>query len=704
MVAHMSTRARETGLKALDPATRLQYLPGVGPTRSAVLERMSLMSIEHLLRHYPRSYLDARRFVRIADLKPNELLTVSGTIRSAAAVRTRGGRTDFMLALEDGSGTLGCYFFGQPFLARVLVRGASIVASGVVDPYERRMLNPMFEVIEGETAQLLHAGRLVPIHALSKGLTGRMLRQIMRSAVELVAPRVADPIPEAVRAELDLDPVATALQQIHFPEDDTQLARARRRLAFEELLLLQMVMELRRRVFASSGLGMITAGEGKLAAKVVEALPWTLTQDQRTALDEIVADLRAPRPMHRLLLGDVGSGKTVVALLAALHVIETGHNVAFMVPTEILARQHAATCARLAAPAGVRVACLTSGSSAEERREVANALKAGEHLLLLGTHALLEGKIVIPDLGLAIVDEQHRFGVRQRATLARKGGMPDVLVLTATPIPRTLTLAFYGDLEVSRIAHRPAERGRMVTRIAGEEKLDLVVGFVAKELAQGRQAFVVVPAIEEGVRPVRAAEVEYQRLAAHPQLLKYRVGLLHGKMKSEDKRAVMNAFAAGQLHVLVATTVVEVGVDVPNATVMVVMGAESFGLTQLHQLRGRVGRGRERSVCVLVPGAGASAQALERLEVVASTQDGFAIAEADLKLRGPGELWGTRQSGLPRLKLADLSRDVGLLEEARHVAAQVVAADPLLQEARHATLHQALIDQYRDALDLMLGG
>ena len=700
----MSTRARETGLKALEPATRLQYLPGVGPTRSAVLERMSLMSIEHLLRHYPRSYLDARRFVRIADLKPNELLTVSGTIRSAAAVRTRGGRTDFMLALEDGSGTLGCYFFGQQFLARVLVRGASIVASGVIDPYERRMLNPMFEVIEGETAQLLHAGRLVPIHSLSKGLTGRMLRQIMRSAVDLVAPKVADPIPESVRAELDLEPVATALKQIHFPEDDAQLARARRRLAFEELLLLQMVMELRRRVFASSGLGMVTAGVGKLAAKVIEALPWTLTQDQQTTLDEIVGDLRAPRPMHRLLLGDVGSGKTVVALLAALHVIETGHNVAFMVPTEILARQHAATCSRLAAPAGVRVACLTAGSSAEERRETANALKAGEHLLLLGTHALLEGKIVIPDLGLAIVDEQHRFGVRQRATLAQKGGMPDVLVLTATPIPRTLTLAFYGDLEVSRIAHRPAERGRMVTRIAGEEKLDLVVGFVAKELAQGRQAFVVVPAIEEGVRPVRAAEVEYQRLAAHPQLLKYRVGLLHGKMKSEDKRAVMNAFAAGQIHVLVATTVVEVGVDVPNATVMVVMGAESFGLTQLHQLRGRVGRGRERSVCVLVPGAGASAQALERLEVVASTQDGFAIAEADLKLRGPGELWGTRQSGLPRLKLADLSRDVGLLEEARQVAAKIVAADPLLQEERHAMLHQALIEQYRDALDLMLGG
>jgi ATP-dependent DNA helicase RecG len=700
----MSTRFRAPRANPHDPAGRLQYLPGVGPSRSAVYEKLGLMTVEDLLRHYPRAYLDARRFVRIADLAPNELLTVSGTIKSAVTLRTRGGRTDFSLALADGSGTLGCYFFGQPFLAKVLRRGATLVVSGIVDPLERRMMNPMFELIEGETERLLHAGRLIPIHPLTKGLTGRMLRQVMRFAVDHVAANVIDPLPEAVRRERDLEPVAQALAQIHFPEDDAALARARRRLAFEELLMLQMVMELRRRLFAESGQGLSTAGEGRLAARVRESLPWALTEDQSRALDEIVADLRSTRPMHRLLLGDVGSGKTVVALLAALHVIEQGHSVAFMAPTEILARQHAQTCARLIEPFGVRVACLTAGSHKDERKAVAQSLANGEPMLLLGTHALLEGDVKIPDLGLAIVDEQHRFGVKQRATLAKKGALPDVLVLTATPIPRTLTLAFFGDLDVSRLRHRPAERGRLVTRVAGEEKLDLVVGFVAKELAAGRQAFVVVPAIEEGGRPVRSAEAEYRRLAAHPELVKYKVGLLHGRMKADDKRAVMNAFAAGQLQVLVSTTVVEVGVDVPNATVMVVMGAESFGLTQLHQLRGRVGRGRDRSVCVLVPGAAASAQARERLEVVATTQDGFKIAEADLRLRGPGELWGVRQSGLPRLKLADLSRDEGLLEEAREAAARLVAADPQLAGAEHAALRARLLEHYREALDLSLAG
>ena len=700
----MSATSRDSHASQLQPDSRLQYLAGVGPNRSATFEKLGLVTIEDLLRHYPRAYLDARRFVRIADLKPGELLTVSGVIRSAAAVRTRGGRSDFALALDDGSGTLGCYFFGQPFLARVLRRGVTVVVSGSVDPFERRMLNPMFECVEGETEQLLHAGRLVPIHALTKGVTGRLLRQIVRGAVDEVAMRVVDPLPESVRREHDLDPVATALAQIHFPEDDARLARARRRLAFEELLLLQMVMESRRRLFAESGRGLSTAGEGALAARATAALPWILSDDQRTALEEIVADLRAPRPMHRLLLGDVGSGKTVVALLAALHVIEAGHVAAFMAPTEILARQHAVTCARLAAPAGVRVACLTAGSSSDERRSVGTSLAAGEPMLLLGTHALLEGQVKIPDLALAIVDEQHRFGVKQRATLAQKGTLPDVLVLTATPIPRTLTLAFYGDLDVSRVRHRPAERGRLVTRIAGEEKLDLVVGFVAKELAAGRQAFVVVPAIEEGVRPVRSAEAEFRRLAAHPELAKYHVGLLHGRMKSDDKRATMNAFAAGQLQVLVATTVVEVGVDVPNATVMVVMGADTFGLTQLHQLRGRVGRGRERSVCVLVPGTGASAQALERLEVVAATQDGFAIAEADLRLRGPGELWGTRQSGLPRMKLADLARDQELLTQAREAARALVAADAQLVAPEHTPLRTLLLAHYREALEMALAG
>jgi ATP-dependent DNA helicase RecG len=531
------------------------------------------------------------------------------------------------------------------------------------------------------------------------------MRTAVRNALDAVASHLPDPVPEEVRRAHGLPPLGESLAQIHLPDDDARLAAARRGLVFEELFLLQSVMELRRRALQQEGRGLSNAGPGALAAAVRGGLPFTLTADQERALSEIVADLKAPRPMHRLLLGDVGSGKTVVALLAALHAIEAGHQVAFMAPTEILARQHFATIARLCAGSEVPLAVLTAATPAKERRALLARLEAGEALIALGTHALLEEKVKLPRLGLAIVDEQHRFGVRQRATLAQKSVIPDVLVLTATPIPRTLTLAWYGDLDVSRLRARPAGRGRLVTRVTGEEKFPQVIDFMARELGAGRQAFVVLPLIEEGGRlEARAAEAEFERLVSHPRLSPFKVALLHGRLKAEDKQAVMEGFATGRIQVLVTTSVVEVGVDVPNATLMVVENAERFGLTQLHQLRGRVGRGAARSVCVLIPGVSASARARERLEVLSRTEDGFAIAEADLRLRGPGELWGTRQSGLPRLKLADLARDEALLEEARGAARALVEGDPWLQEDAHAALKAALLSQYREPLELALAG
>jgi ATP-dependent DNA helicase RecG len=691
--------------RVVAPDLRLQYLPGVGPARAAAFERLGLVTVEDLVRHYPNRYLDARRFVQVSALTPGILLTVSGTVKSAAAVRTRGGRTDFAVSIDDGSGVLGCYFFGQPFLARTLTRGTRVVVSGELDALERRMLNPLFEVVEDETERLLHAGRLVPLHGLTRGLTARMMRKVVRGALDRGGGRLPDPLPDATRQALGLEPLAAALENIHFPADDAHHARAHRRLVFEELFLLQMVLELRRHALTVEARGLVTAGPGELAGRAIRSLPFTLTADQVGALGEIVADMRRMHPMQRLLLGDVGSGKTVVAFLAALHALEAGHQAAFMAPTEILARQHAATCEGLAAAVGVTVACLTSGTPGAERRRLQARLGTGEPMLVFGTHALLEEDIRLPNLALAIVDEQHRFGVRQRAGLALKGALPDVLVLTATPIPRTLTLAFYGDLEVSRLASRPPGRGRLVTRIAGEEKLPQVLAFMARELATGHQAFVVVPAIEEGgARAYRAVEAEYERLKRHPDLQAFRVGMLHGRMKSEEKRSTMEGFARGELHVLVSTTVVEVGVDVPNATLMVVFGAEAFGLTQLHQLRGRVGRGRERSVCVLVPGPAANARARQRLQVLAETEDGFAIAEADLKLRGPGEPWGTRQSGLPRLKLADLARDEAVLDAAREAARRVLGEDPQLLDSRHAALRAALLKDYREPLELALAG
>jgi ATP-dependent DNA helicase RecG len=701
----MSSTSHATGRRALDPTVRLQYLPGVGPGRAGTLEKIGLVTIEDLIRHYPRQWLDARKFVPIAKLHPGELLTISGVISSAAAMRTRGGRTDFSISVQDGTGTVGCYFFGQSFLSKTLTKGMHVVVSGIVDGLERRMLNPHFDVLEGETAEALHAGRLIPVHALTRGMPARTMRKIVRLALDAAVARMVDPLPEPVREAEKLPPLAEALESIHFPADAGALSRARHRLVFEELYLLQSVLELRRRARAETGKGLVTAGHGDLAKIVRDALPFQLTEDQDRSLGEIVADMRLPRPMQRLLLGDVGSGKTVVAFLAAAHAIEARLSVAFMAPTEILARQHAATCARLAAPAGIAVSCLTSATPAAERRLVASRLAGGEPMLVLGTQALLDSAISMPALGLAIVDEQHRFGVAQRAALAKKGVLPDVLVLTATPIPRTLMLACYGDLDVSRIAARPEGRGRVVTRVAGEEKLPQVIGFLAKELAQGRQAFVVVPAIEEGgPRASRAVEAERDRLARQPELAAYRVGMLHGKMRNEDKRSTMAAFAAGELHVLVATTVVEVGVDIPNATMMVVFGADSFGLTQLHQLRGRIGRGRERSVCVLIPSPGAGEVAIERLNVLAGTEDGFAIAEADLKLRGPGELWGTRQSGLPRLRIADLALDLAVLEQAQKAARRTVESDPQLLDARNAPLRETLLTNYHEPLELALAG
>jgi len=690
----------------LEPGTRVQFLPGIGPQRALAFERLGINTLEHLVRHYPRTWLDASRFVAIRDLRPGELLTVTGTVRHAASLRTRGGRTDFALTLRDATGTLPCYFFGQGFLSRTITSGTKLVVSGEISGAERQMLNPFFEVVEDDLETLLHAGRLIPVHPLTRGVTARGMRTAVHRALDAIADRIPDPVPAGIASRrAGSMSLGEALRELHFPTSETARERARERLAFEELFLLQMVLELRRRALHEEGRALALVPGGELAARVQASLPFELTAGQAKAVGEITADLARPRPMHRLLVGDVGSGKTVVALLASCIAVEAGQQAALLAPTEILARQHGASLARLANPGGLPVAVLTGASTTTERRALQARLDAGEPMLVVGTHALLEEKLRIPQLALAIVDEQHRFGVRQRAALAAKGVLPHVLVLSATPIPRSMQLACFGDLDLSVIPARPAGRGRLVTRVTDESKFPQVVEFMAKELGQGRQAFVVVPAIDEGrSADVKAVQSEVDRLQAQPLLAKHHLAILHGRMKPDEKQAVMDAFRAREVDVLVATTVVEVGVDVPNATLMVVENAERFGLTQLHQLRGRVGRGPHRSVCVLVAGALAADRAKERLALMAKTDDGFELAEADLQLRGGGEMWGTRQAGFAGFQLADLARDEPLLLEARDLARGLVADDPQLLAPADATLRDTLRERFREPLELALAG
>jgi ATP-dependent DNA helicase RecG len=464
----MSTTKRPAAV--MDGSTRVQFLAGVGPQRALAFERLGIVTLEHLVRHYPRTWLDASRFVKVKDLEPGQLLTVVGEVRHASVQRTRGGRSDFAVTVSDGSGTLPCYFFGQSWLARTLTPGTRVVVSGEIGGPERQMLNPLFEVVEGDLESLLHAGRLVPVHALTRGLSARGVRQAIRHALDALADRVADPVPAEVARERALGPLADALRDIHFPSSAAALETARHRLAFEELFLLQMVMALRRRSLAEEGRALALDGPGALAARVRASLPFTLTGSQEEALRDIAADLARSRPMHRLLVGDVGSGKTVVALLAACAAIERGQQARSWHPPRSWLASTAGAWRGSPNPPACRSRC----SPGRPRRPNAARSRPGSRRLSRcsssGTHALLERRLQFPALALAIVDEQHRFGVRQRAALAGKGLLPHVLVLSATPIPRTLQLAWFGDLELSIMRQRPAGRGRLVTRVTGEEK------------------------------------------------------------------------------------------------------------------------------------------------------------------------------------------------------------------------------------------
>lgn len=684
-------------------------LPGVSTAYAARLQRLGIVRVGDLLYHFPHRYDDYSTLKPINRLEYGEETTVIGTIWDTKTRQTRGGGVIVSSIVADASGVIEAVWFNQPYLTRQLRAGRRIVLSGKVDEYLGRLIlrSPAWEPLEQE---LIHTARLVPVYPLTGGITARWLRRIIKRVVDYWAPRLQDPLPETVRWRAGLMDLPTAIRQIHFPDNQHSADEARRRLSFDEFFFIQLGMLHQRRNWQSQKAPPLPT-DRSLLDQFLHSLPFELTAAQRRSMDHILQDLARPRPMSRLLQGDVGSGKTVVAAVAMLMAVAAGKQAALMAPTEILAEQHYRTLTTLLAGSGtwgparpVSIVLLTGGLGQAERRQAYNAIATGQADIVVGTHALIQRQVTFHDLALAIVDEQHRFGVAQRATLRGKGSAPHLLVMSATPIPRSLALTLYGDLDLSVIDELPPGRRPIETRWLLPRERERAYSFLRSQVERGHQAFILYPLIEESDKvEARAAVEEFERLqqTVFPDL---RLGLLHGRMKAREKDEVMNRFRQGEIHILVSTSVVEVGIDVPNATVMLVEGADRFGLAQLHQFRGRVGRSEHQAYCLLLSDAASpdnlqTKATWERLKAIEETQDGFLLAEKDLELRGPGDFFGVRQSGLPQLRLATLS-NLRVLEQARAEAQLLFQEDPTLSKAEHKLLAEKVAQFWQSQGDL----
>jgi ATP-dependent DNA helicase RecG len=660
-----------------DPLT---VLKGVGPRRAADLERAGLRTVGDLLARFPIRYEDRTRFRDLTTLVPGEHAALLGTVASAGLKLTR--RPGFKLVealVRTDTGGIRAVWLNQPYMLDVIRRGRRVVLYGQIEqraPAGLQLTNPEYELLDDDDQEPVHTGRIVPVYERAGSVTGRIQRSLVLEALQHLPDELPETLPAWLVEESGLPGRRTALNEAHFPGSGTPpdvlaafRSPAQVRLILEEFFQYQLGLLLRRRANRAERKPVVPRVDERVRAAARAVLPFKLTAGQRGALKDIVDDMTAPCPMHRLLQGDVGAGKTVVALLAGVVAMENGLQVALMAPTEILAGQHAITVGRVFARAPYRVALLTGSTPAAERRAILEGLADGTIHFLVGTHALVQDGVGFRRLGFVVVDEQHRFGVLQRAVLRHKGWNPDVLVMTATPIPRTLALTAYGDLDVSVIRDLPPGRTPVRTVARPHTERDQVYDVVREQVAAGRQAYVVFPLIEESSKVDVRAATEMADHLAQAVLPGARLALLHGRLRADVKERIMAAFAAGDVDVLVSTTVIEVGIDVPNATVMVVEHAERFGLAQLHQLRGRVGRGAHASMCVLLYQGPLGDAGDARLQALVGTADGFVIAERDLELRGPGDFFGTRQSGAPTLRSGDLLRDRGLMEDARRYAA-----------------------------------
>jgi ATP-dependent DNA helicase RecG len=688
--------------------TSLQYLKGVGPRRAADLRRVGLATVEDLLYRFPIRYEDRGAFQTIASLRPGVSASIAGEVMGCGVRPTRRPRFKiFELLLRDQTGALRAIWFNQPFLKDVFHPHQRVILFGRLEltPQGLQLQNPQYEILrpdaDGESDpagrsaeaddETLHTGRIVPVYEKTGNLTTKVQRTLVHRAVSELPADIPDPLPSDVRRRQQLTDRRSALADVHFPPAGSSVeelnrfrSSAQRRLIFEEFFLFQLGLVLKRRQSDAERKtrSVVITDEIREAARRI--LPFKLTGDQKRVIAEIVEDMKRPQPMNRLLQGDVGSGKTIVALMAAIVAMENGFQVAFMAPTEILAEQHFITIRRLIESSRFRMALLTGATPAKKRREMQAELASGSIHLAVGTHALVQDPVAFHDLGLVVIDEQHRFGVLQRATLRGKGLHPDVLVMTATPIPRTLALTTYGDLDVSVMREMPPGRFPIRTIAKPESRREEIYEFIRTQIESGRQVYVIYPLVEESEKVDLRAATEMADHLAQDVFPSCRVALLHGRMKPDAKERVMAAFARGEYDILVSTTVIEVGVDVANAAVMLVEHAERFGLSQLHQLRGRVGRGPHQSFCILLYQYPLTDQGRARLKALTDTTDGFVIAEKDLELRGPGDFFGTRQSGMPTLRVGDLVRDHQLMEDARREA--VAALDDASQAATLASL------------------
>jgi ATP-dependent DNA helicase RecG len=686
--------------RRLRPDDAVQYLRGVGPARAALLARLGIQTVRDLLLHLPRRHEDRRHPTPLALLREGVEQAAIVRVERVHLLRTRRGIPIVRAGIVDATGAALAVWFHQPYLATTLARGQQVSLYGRVERAGRglQFVAPEVEVLEPH-ADPLHVGRLVPIYPTTEGLPQRTLRVLVRDALEACADALPDVLPAELRARHRLPPLREALWAVHFPEHEQEYAAARRRLAFEELLVLRLGVLEQRRALREVPRRARYAPSGPLLARFFASLPYPLTGAQRRVIDEILRDMRGPVPMNRLLQGDVGSGKTVVAAAALVACVDGGYQGAMMAPTEILAEQHYLTLRQLLAPLGVSVVLLTGGADAAVRQVALAHLAAGEPLIAVGTHALLEEGVAFPRLGLAVIDEQHRFGVMQRARLRAKGDAPDVLVMTATPIPRTLTLTLYGDLDLSLLDELPPGRQPVATYVRTTAARAKVYAWLRQQVAGGRQAYVVCPLIDESETVQAASATQLARDLRQGPLAGVRLEVLHGRLPAAVRGERMEAFRAGAIDVLVATTVIEVGIDVPNATIMVIENADRYGLAQLHQLRGRVGRGRFRGTCILLADP-TTEEGRRRLEVMAATTDGFRIAQEDLAIRGPGEVLGTRQHGAAGLRVADPIADVGLLEEAGAAAEALLARDPELRSPEVAMLAEAVRGRLRQRAGL----